>query len=318
MNVSLLTFLDTPVLVGDPDGRAAYVNPAFERAFAVAAEAARGAPLATLFEGGARETVLAAVARACQEGRSVRFRLRVGAEAWTALLSPIEAQHARVGVILLLLAAPVREERLLALHRDIQEPLSDLARRLDELLEQTGGRRAERYRGLVEDGLRGLERIRKWSAEVEGLLSGAAEGPEESWLDPVRVVRASARRVAEELRAAGIEFEALVPARLPRVRGEEARLERALVALLRDRLERDPAPASVTLAAKRVAHGPAPSVVISVVDAGSGDGHSMDDPTEPEPAGLRELVSGMGGELSTTVDPVAGRSTSIRLRATSD
>lgn len=27
---SLLSFLDAPVVVGDPDGRAAYVNPAFE------------------------------------------------------------------------------------------------------------------------------------------------------------------------------------------------------------------------------------------------------------------------------------------------
>jgi hypothetical protein len=28
--LSLLSFLDAPVLVGDPEGRAAYVNPAFE------------------------------------------------------------------------------------------------------------------------------------------------------------------------------------------------------------------------------------------------------------------------------------------------
>jgi len=35
---SLLSFLDAPVVVGDPDGRAAYVNPTFETRFAVSAE----------------------------------------------------------------------------------------------------------------------------------------------------------------------------------------------------------------------------------------------------------------------------------------
>lgn len=30
---SLLNFLDAPIVVGDPEGRVIYVNPAFERAF---------------------------------------------------------------------------------------------------------------------------------------------------------------------------------------------------------------------------------------------------------------------------------------------
>ena len=62
---SLLSFLDTPVVVGDPDGRAAYVNPAFETRFSVSAEEVTGEPLANLFEGGVREAVLTAVAAVC-------------------------------------------------------------------------------------------------------------------------------------------------------------------------------------------------------------------------------------------------------------
>ena len=41
---SLLSFLDAPVVVGDPDGRAVYVNPAFEARFGVAAEGVTGQP----------------------------------------------------------------------------------------------------------------------------------------------------------------------------------------------------------------------------------------------------------------------------------
>ena len=35
---SLLTFLEAPVVVGDPEGRAIYVNPCFERRFSLAGQ----------------------------------------------------------------------------------------------------------------------------------------------------------------------------------------------------------------------------------------------------------------------------------------
>ena len=49
---SLISFLDTPFLVGDPDGRVVYVNPAFERRFCPEGEQLQGVELASLFEGG--------------------------------------------------------------------------------------------------------------------------------------------------------------------------------------------------------------------------------------------------------------------------
>jgi PAS domain-containing protein len=60
--VSLLSFLDAPVLVGDPEGRVIYVNPAFERRFCQDDESVQGAELVSLFEGGGREAILNAVA----------------------------------------------------------------------------------------------------------------------------------------------------------------------------------------------------------------------------------------------------------------
>ena len=43
---------------------------------------------------------------------------------------------------------------------------------LGHRLEQTGGRRAERYRGLLERGLGALERARKWNDELHRMLCG--------------------------------------------------------------------------------------------------------------------------------------------------
>ena len=60
---SLLTFLDAPIVVGDPQSYVTYLNPAFERRFDVDAEESLGQPIATLFNGGMRESVLTAVAR---------------------------------------------------------------------------------------------------------------------------------------------------------------------------------------------------------------------------------------------------------------
>ena len=63
---SLLSYLDAPIVVGDPDGRAVYVNPAFEERFPRAGKSALGLPLAELFDGGAREAVLRGVVTACE------------------------------------------------------------------------------------------------------------------------------------------------------------------------------------------------------------------------------------------------------------
>ena len=49
---SLLDFIQTPVMVGDPDGRVVYVNPAFETDFLVPLEEVAGQPVANLFAGG--------------------------------------------------------------------------------------------------------------------------------------------------------------------------------------------------------------------------------------------------------------------------
>ena len=134
---SLLSFLDAAVIIGDPDGRAVYVNPAFESRFGIAADAVHDRTLAELFEGGGREAVLNAVAEVCEYGESVRFRVRERGVGFAAVASPIVAEDARVGVVILLKEEVEGIERLLSLHREIQDPLDELANCLELLLEQT-------------------------------------------------------------------------------------------------------------------------------------------------------------------------------------
>src|SRR5437867_4309271 len=92
---SLLDFLQTPVMVGDPDGRVVYVNPAFETDFLVPLEEVAGQPVANLFAGGGREAVLRAVARVCNSPAAIdseRFSLLVEDRGYKAIASAVEAE----------------------------------------------------------------------------------------------------------------------------------------------------------------------------------------------------------------------------------
>ncbi|MHC4164813.1 MAG: PAS domain-containing protein [Planctomycetota bacterium] len=165
---SLMDFIAAPILVGDPDGRAVYVNPCFEREFAVSREAITGVPLAGLFEGGGREAVLDAVARVCGGAPPARFRLREGEKGYLALASAVEAEEGRVGVVLLLTEESSIDDRLHGLRREVLEPLDDLGNCLAEFSEQTGGRRDDRFRVVLADAVRALARMRKWVDGVAG------------------------------------------------------------------------------------------------------------------------------------------------------
>ena len=171
---SLMDFVAAPVLVGDPDGRAVYVNPRFEQEFAVSRQEVTGVPLASLFEGGGREAVLDAVARVCGGAPPTRFRLREGDKGYMALASAVESEGGRVGVLLLLTEEANIDDRLHGLRREVLEPLDDLGSCIAAISEQTGGRRDDRFRLLLADAVRALARLRKWADGIAGSSAGRA------------------------------------------------------------------------------------------------------------------------------------------------
>lgn len=300
---SLLAFLDAPVLVGDPEGRAVYANPAFETRFAPAAPVA-GRPLAELFAGGGREAVLRAVARACGPGATARFRVREGGVGYAGVASPIEADGERVGVVILLKEQMDEGERLLGLTREIVRPLDRLGEALDALLEQTGGRRAERYRGLVEEGLSELGRVRKGLEEIRALCAGDADPRASARFDAGLV----ARRVRERLRTRrpdAPELEVLAPASLPTAAGDAGRLEELLLDLALARLEASPEPLRLVLGA-RAGGGSSGFVMLSLCEPpGVPGGDEL-------PAALQERAVALGAQLHLARDALLGRVVLLR------
>lgn len=305
---SLLPFLPAPVAVGDPDGRAVYVNPAFARRFGVAEREVRGRPLAELFAGGGREAVLRATAAVCGQGREARFRLREDERDYAVVAAPIVAEGSTVGLVLLFCEEPLGQKRLLAFHREIQEPLADLAQCLDLLLEQTGGRRAERFRSQVETGIRAAERIRKWADElaaeiVPGQVAGARH------FEPFDLAQDAGEALARAARRAGRAFDLLLPAGLPPVRGDGERLAVALTRFALDRVEASPEGTSFTLTA-RLLDG---SVLLSFTEVPPPGAASFSLDDDSPPLALAAAVEPLGGSVTRVADPLAGITTSLRL-----
>jgi PAS domain-containing protein len=178
--ISLLNFLDAPFIVGDPDGCIVYVNPAFARCFEVVPGDVVGTEMAAVISGGGREAMLSAVAEVCDTGSTVRFRIRDDGHGYIGVASPIQAPSDapvdpdgdRLGVVILLLDEPEMDARLASVQQEIQEPLEEALSCLDQLIEQTGGRRDETFRSSVERGMGALVRARKWAAELTEALKG--------------------------------------------------------------------------------------------------------------------------------------------------
>lgn len=312
--VSLLSFIDAACLVGDPEGRVVYVNPAFERRFGRENQDVQGSELVELFEGGGREAILNAVAEVCMNGQSIRFRLREGESGYLGQCSPIEAPGEaagdRVGVVVLLVDEPAIDAKLQAVHREIQEPLDEAHACLEQLIDQTGGRRNEAFRGAVERGLGAVTRARKWSSELSAALSGrSGRVTRDARLDAVRLVREVAMRVEEMAQKSGLSLEVLAPAQLPPARGDADVLEAALVRLVRLRMATADADGPLTLSARTMGSGERRKVIVTLVDRPRGE----DDGDEREPQSINEAISPYGGRVHTVRISKAGRATAIRL-----
>jgi len=301
---SLLSFLDAPVVVGDRDGNAVWVNPAFEARFERPLAAVVGSHFSELFEGGGREALLRAVAGVCQSGESARFRVRERGIGFAAVASPIMADDDQVGVVILLKEEVDGIERLLALHREIADPLDELTVAIDTLYEQTGGRRAARYRADREDALRALSRLRKWSEELAATLSGQpSETSRASW-EPARLLRHIMRRVERRGDIPDMQLELLAPASLPEAVGDADKLEAILLRLVHDRLGQEPPPASLVLGARQLAEGG--SIVVSLSERFRDGGYLPASSVAPL---VQEVVAACGGEVHVTSDPLLGRAT---------
>ena len=146
--------------MGDPDGLAIYVNPAFEDVFKVSLGAIAGTPLASLFQGGGRESVLQAVVAACANNEKSHFPLYIEEAGFVVSAAPITAEDVSVGVILVLVPQTTERARVSLSHRRLKEPLLQLIDCLTELEGPTESQHDGQYALMIKEAMSHLATLR--------------------------------------------------------------------------------------------------------------------------------------------------------------
>lgn len=306
---SLLSYLDAPIVVGDPEGRAVYVNPAFEERFRRAGKSALGLPLAELFDGGAREAVLRGVVAACEECKTARFRLRAGDVGYSAVASPIETAGQAVGVVILFKEDLGDAERLLQIQREMLGALDDVAGALDALLEQTGGRRNPQHRALVEDGVRSVIRMRKWSEEMQAALSGRPATQRAERIATADLLKRVAERAARAAESVGAAVTLLAPGTLPELVADEGRLSSVLNRMVDARLDGEQRPDILTIGARLAGKSAERVLIVSFTELRIG-GYQA--PFTDGPL-VEEALGTLGAKCHGLASAKLGRATVVRI-----
>ncbi len=305
--ISLLGHLDTPILVGDPEGHVVYANASFRKRFCPSGEDPTGTALASVFGGGAREAVLKVTAEVLQRGQSARLQIREGGLGYVGLASPIEAEDDRVGVVMVLLEEQSGEDHLAGLAEELADPIGDALRTLGRLLESPAAPLADALRVPLERSLQSLETAQKWIRELQVAIRGGKA--QQGRFD----VAASVLRAAERMQGesdASQPFEVLMPPNLPRVAGTAAVFERALLQLIRRRLAESQPGKPLTLLARAFGGDPARGVIVSVVDFPVQDRRGA---TGHPPEAVQQAMQSIGGDVVCVEDSQIGRVTALRL-----
>ncbi len=315
MDYELLQAIDEPGFVATPEGMITHVNPSFRRRIAVEGpplDESPGRLLEDLFDGGARESILDAVMKVGREQVSQRFFARNAGYGYAGIASPVFTDNRVDAVVVLLHPAPEGSQRILQMQREIDDPLHEIRKALDIVLEQTGGRRASRYRYVVEGARHAAARALEWSTQLRRLLTkddlpGAAESS--GAFDPADALRTVAQSVSEDVARLNIPLDLHSKNSLPPIRGDRIQLETMLIRFLRERLAKDEAPARLALSARSAGRDGAKHIVMALTEqprAGSS-------PSEQTPPPLlNDWVEALGGTLASVSNPTLGRTLVIQ------
>jgi hypothetical protein len=107
-----------------------------------------------------------------------------------------------------------------------------------------------------------------------------------------------------------VVLEVLMPPNLPRVSGTAVVFERALLHLVRRRMQEAIAGRPITLLARTLGGESTRGLLVSIAD--QPDGSRRDGPGTP-PEAVQQAVAAMGGEVVCVEDSILGRVTALRL-----
>lgn len=305
--ISLLGFVKTPILVGDPDGFVVYANKAFQSAFCGYEEDPAGEPLANVFGGGAREVVLSATADVLERGQTARLQLREGGMGFVGLASPIDAADDRVGVIMVLLEEHSNEGQLAALADEVADPITEATSHFRRLSATLRDAMSTEQQALFDNAMASLDDAQTALRELNLVIHGGK--PKQGHFEVSDVVTRVAKRIQGEV-GDSLDIQVLMGPNLPAVVGTASAFERFLAQLIRQRIDTAQEGQPFTLMARALGAKAGEGVLVSLVDVPDGGRRES---TGLPPEALSQGIAAMGGETICVEDSRMGRVTSMRL-----
>jgi hypothetical protein len=249
------------------------------------------------------------VVAACEERATARFRIRACDVGYAAVASPIETSGQAVGVVILFKEELGDAERLLQIQREMQSALDELGGTLDALLEQTGGRRNPQHRALVEDGVRAVMRMRKWSEEMEAAVAGRPSAQSTDRIAPADLLKRVAERASRLAEGVGSSVALLSPGTLPELVADEGRLSSLLHRMVEARLEAESPPEILTIGARLAGKSSERALILSLTELRSG-GYPA---AFQDIALVDEALGALGAKRHSFTSANLGRTTIVRI-----
>ncbi len=278
---TVLTYLETPIIIGDTNNKLIYLNPAGEEMFQRKVMELVGKELKELFSSDNWEKVLAAVTQVRKQRGSFRIGIEEGSRYFKTSISPIIGDDGGfIGYVISLLditgdreADQAKANLTSMLLNQLRGPLLNITNTFSELKSKALSEIKEKAGDLIEEGLQNSQQVMRL---VDDLLASSEAEPgrlkiKQEELDISQIIKDSVRGMEPFAKREGVALEWTIPADLPKVSGDQEKLAYALISLLSFSLDHTPAKGVIAVSGKsgQKKDGRRP-LIITVSDTGEG------------------------------------------------
>ena len=337
---TILTYLDTPIIIGDANNKLIYLNPAGEEMFQRKVMELVGKEVKELFSGDSWEDILETIAQVRKQNHPSRISVEEGSRNFRASISPIVGdEEGFIGYVINLLdiaegkvADQLKTDALIIVNQ-IRDPLLDIADTLNELKNKVSSGLKKEANRLIEKGLEDSQKVIRLVDELLGVPDAESKKPEvkQEELNISKIIKNTISDMEPFAKKEGVALEWTIPANLPKMLGDQEKLTYALNSLLGFSLYHTPAKGVITVSGKtgQEKDGRRP-LIITVSDTGEGidpaelphlfDGnspkeHSEEDEPSVRLAAVKDIIEAHQGRISVVSEKGIGTTFSIVLPA---